>query len=251
MGSYILKGNLKILYTPSDEDKIAEVFTENNQMAIVYNNKDEETVSKYLKELEDTKKVDEVLAYGNTIGEKLKYDEFNDKLEELNTDTKIDDYLLKILYYNYYNDNKDKTMTFNEFIKFTEDNVLNNKNLSSKIDNNTKNNIERLKKFTSTSEMNKKRTYSEIANILEIDKNDAYNLFIYYYSNKVNIKLPIKDFVNFINKDVLTNENYSSNIPKSAKDSLTTLNKFLNKNTIAKSMNSTEWQIYLKLIKIQ
>ena len=219
LGSYILKGNLKILYTPSDEDKIAEVFTENNQMAIVYNNKDEEKISKYLKELEDTEKVDEVLAYGNTIGEKLKYDEFNDKLEELNTDTKIDDYLLKILYYNYYNDNKDKTMTFNEFIKFTEDNVLNNKNLSSKIDNNTKNNIERLKKFTSTSEMNKKRTYSEIANILEIDKNDAYNLFIYYYSNKVNIKLPIKDFVNFINKDVLTNENYSSNIPKSAKDS--------------------------------
>ena len=204
LGSYILKGNLKILYTPSDEDKIAEVFTENNQMAIVYNNKDEEKISKYLKELEDTEKVDEVLAYGNTIGEKLKYDEFNDKLEELNTDTKIDDYLLKILYYNYYNDNKDKTMTFNEFIKFTEDNVLNNKNLSSKIDNNTKNNIERLKKFTSTSEMNKKRTYSEIANILEIDKNDAYNLFIYYYSNKVNIKLPIKDFVNFINKDVLT-----------------------------------------------
>ena len=46
--------------------------------------------------------------------------------------------------------------------------------------------------------------------------------------------------VNFINKDVLTNENYSSNIPKSAKDSLTTLNKFLNKNTITKSMNSTE-----------
>ena len=83
--------------------------------------------------------------------------------------------------------------------------------------------------------MNKKRTYSEIANILEIDKNDAYNLFIYYYSNKVNIKLPIKDFVNFINKDVLTNENYSSNIPKSAKDSLTTLNKFLNKNTITKA----------------
>ncbi len=66
--------------------------------------------------------------------------------------------------------------------------------------------------------MNKKREHIiEIANILEIDKNDAYNLFIYYYSNKVNIKLPIKDFVNFINKDVLTNENYSSNIPKSAK----------------------------------
>ena len=62
-------------------------------------------------------------------------------------------------------------------------------------------------------------------------------LFIYYYSNKVNIKLPIKDFVNFINKDVLTNENYSSNIPKSAKDSLTTLNKFLNKKNVHKILN--------------
>ena len=81
------------------------------------------------------------------FGEKLKYDEFNDKLEELNTDTKIDDYLLKILYYNYYNDNKDKTMTFNEFIKFTEDNVLNNKNLSSKIDNNTKKQYRKIKKI--------------------------------------------------------------------------------------------------------
>ena len=60
-------------------------------MAIVYNNKDEETVSKYLKELEDTEKVDEVLAYGNTIGEKLKYDVFNEKTEELKTDSKIED----------------------------------------------------------------------------------------------------------------------------------------------------------------
>ena len=240
VGSYILKGNLEILYTPSDEDKIADVFTENNQMAIIYNNKDEETVSKYLKELEDNGKVDEVLAYGNTIGEKLKYNEFNNKLEELETDTQIDNYLLKILYYNYYNDNQERKMTFDEFVEFTENNVLNNENFSSKIDDDAKSNIKRLKKFTSNSEMNKKRTYSEIANILEINQNDVYNLLVYYYADKVNINLTIKDFVNFINNDVLTNNDYSNNIPKSAKDDLCTLNKFLDKNKITKSMNSAE-----------
>lgn len=240
IGSYILKGNLGILYTPSDEDKIADVFKENNQMAIIYNNKDEETVSKYLKELENTENVDDVLAYGNTIGEKLKYNEFNDKLEELETDTEIEDYLLKILYYNYYNDNVETKMTFDEFVNFTDNNVLNNENFSSKLDNDVDSNIKRLKNFTSTSEMNKKRSYSEIANILEINQNDMYNLFVYYYADKVNINLTIKDFVNFVNNEVLTNNDYSSNIPKSAKDDLNTLNKFLDKNKITKSMNSTE-----------
>lgn len=240
IGSYILKGNVGIIYTPSDEDKIADVFKKNNQIAIIYNNKDEEKVSKYLEELENTEETTDVLAYGNTIGEKLKYNEFNDKLEELETDTKIEDYLLKILYYNYYNDNPETKMTFDEFVKFTENNVLNNENFSSKLDNDAKSNIKTLDNFISNSEINKKRTYREIANILEINENDVYNLFVYYYQDKVNISLTIKDFVNFVNNEVLTNNDYSSNIPKSAKDDLNTLNKFLDKNTITKSMNSTE-----------
>ena len=75
---------------------------------------------------------------------------------------------------------------------------------------------------------------------MEISENDVYNLFVYYYQDKVNVSLTIKDFVNFVNNEVLTNNDYSSNIPKSAKDALSTLNKFLDKNTITKSMNSTE-----------
>ena len=240
VGSYILKGNLGILYTPSDENKIADIFDENNQFAIIYNNKNEDKVANYLKELENTEKVDEVLAYGNTIGEKLKYNEFNSKLEELETDTQIDDYLLKILYYNYYNNDQETKMTFDEFVEFTENNVLNNGNFSSKIDSDVNANIKRLKKFTSNEEMNKKRTYNEIADILEINQNDCYNLFVYYYADKVNIDMTIKEFVNFINNEVLTNNEYSSNIPTSAREDLKTLSKFIDKNTINKNINSSQ-----------
>lgn len=240
VGSYILKGNLRILYTASEEDKIAEVFPENNQMAIIYKSEDEEKIAKYLKELENTEKVDEVLAYGNTIGENLKYNEFNNKLQDLNVDTQIEDYLLKILYYKYYNENIENKMTFNEFVDFTKNNVLNNKNFSSKIDEDIKNDIDKLEKFSSTEEMNKKRTYSDIANILDIDENDCYNLFVYYYSDKTNINLTIDQFINFIKKDVLTNNNYSGNIPEDAKKSIEAVSKFTNKNTINKSMTSKE-----------
>ena len=240
VGSYILKGNLRILYTASEEDKIAEVFPENNQMAIIYKSEDEEKIAKYLKELENTEKVDEVLAYGNTIGENLKYDEFNNKLQDLNVDTQIEDYLLKILYYKYYNENIENKMTFSEFVDFTKNDVLNNKNFSSKIDEDIKNNIDKLEKFSSTEEMSKKRTYSDIANILDIDENDCYNLFVYYYSDKTNINLTIDQFINFIKKDVLTNNNYSGNIPEDAKKNIETVSKFTNKNTINKRMTSKE-----------
>ena len=240
VGSYILKGNLGILYTASEEDKIAEVFPENNQMAIIYKSEDEEKIEKYLKKLENTEKVDEVLAYGNTIGENLKYNEFNNKLQDLNVDTQMEDYLLKILYYKYYNKDIKNKMTFNEFVDFTKNDVLNNKNFSSKIDEDIKNDIDKLEKFSSTEEMNKKRTYSEIANILDIDENDCYNLFVYYYSDKTNINLTIDEFINFIKKDVLTNSNYSRSIPEDAKKSIETVSKFTNKNTINKSMTSKE-----------
>lgn len=240
VGNYILKGNLRILYTTSEEDKIAEVFPENNQMAIIYKSEDEEKIAKYLKELENTEKVDEVLAYGNTIGENLKYNEFNNKLQDLKVDTKIKDYLLKILYYKYYNEDIQNEMTFSEFVDFTKNDVLNNKNFSSKIDEDIKNNIDKLEKFASTEEINKKRTYSEIANILDIDGNDCYNLFVYYYSDKTNINLTIDEFMKFIKKDVLTNNNYSGSIPEDAKKSIETVSKFTNKNTINKSMTSKE-----------
>lgn len=240
VGSYILKGNLGMLYTNSEENMIAHIFPENNQIAIIYNNKDEETVSKYLKDLESPEKVDEVLAYGNTINEKLKYNEFNNKLDELDTQTHIDEYLLKILYYDYYSKNQENKMTFNEFVEFTENNVLNNENFSSKLEPDVDSNVKRLKNFTSIEEMNKKRTYNEIANILDINKNDIYNLFVYYYSDKININLTIDEFINFLNNEVLTNNDYSSSISSSEKKKLSNLSKFTNKNTITKSMNSTE-----------
>ncbi len=240
VGSYILKGNLRMLYTAQEVDKVAEIFPENNQMAIIYNNEDEEKISKYLSTLEDFGKVDKVLAYGNTIGQKLKYNELNQKLEELEVDTQIDDYLLKLLYYKYYNNDVEHKMTFDEFVTFTKNNVLNNEKFSSQIDENTKSNIERLEKFTKEEEMNQKRTYREMAKILDMDEDDSYNLFVYYFSDKVTINLTISEFVNFIQKDVLTNKQYAGSIDASAQEGLNTISKFTNKKTLNKKMNSQE-----------
>ncbi|MGN1301754.1 MAG: MMPL family transporter, partial [Clostridia bacterium] len=239
-GCYALKGNLGISYTEDTSNKISEIFSENNQMALIYNSKDEETVARYLQEIEKEEKVEEVLGYGNTINESLTYDKLNEKLNDLGSDTEVEDYLLKIIYYNYYNQDENNTISFNEFVSFIQKNVYNNENVVNKIDAETKANINRLSNFTNSTEINRKRTAAEIANILEIDEEDVKDILVYYNSKNNNIKISLNDFIKFMNKDVLTNEKYASKINDSAKNSLNRLSKFTNINTIQKKMPSQE-----------
>jgi len=238
--SYLEKGNLNILYTNSEEDAISKIFSENNQIAIIYKNEDEEKIEKHLKEIEETDKVDEVLAYGNTINEELKYDELNDKLSDLGSSVTIEDYLLQILYYKYYNPNEANKMTFNELVTFIQDDVYKNQNMSEKLDDETKENVDRLKNFTSSDLVNKKRNSSEIASILAIDKSQVDDILIYYNSKNNNLRISLNDFIKFMNNDVLTNETYAKKVDNTAKANLNKLSKFTNSNIIQKKMTSSE-----------
>ena len=238
--SFLLKGNLGIDYTDSQTDKIADIFSENNQIAILYKNEDEEEISKKLEELENEEKVDEVLAYGNTINEKLTYDKLKDKLKDLGSDVDIEDYLLKIVYFDYFNPEKNNTITFKEFIDFIENEAYTNEKTNEKINDKTKKDITRLKNFVVEEDINRKRTSSDISSILEIDKSKIEDIFTYYLSKNNNTQITLNDFINFMNKDVLTNEKYASKINSDSRNKLNTLSKFTNKQTIQKKITSSQ-----------
>lgn len=240
VASYFLKGNLGILYTDSETDKVGQVFSENNQMAIIYDNKYEKEISKLCKNLENNKKIDQVLCYGNTINEKLTYDNLNNKFKKLGQDVNIDDYLLKIIYYNYYNKDNDPKMTFNEFIQFIKNNIYTKETLNIKISDDIKNNIDILSNFTTKENLDKQRTAGEIANILGISEDEVKSLFVLYNSKQTNTTISITDLINFINNDVLTNETYKNSIDNSMKQDLNKLSKLTNVKTINRKMTSKE-----------
>lgn len=240
IGSYLLQGSLGISYTDTTSNEVNKVFSENNQMALIYNSKDEEIVAEYLKKLENEEKVESVLGYGNTINESLTYDKLNDKFNDLEVDTDVEEYLLKIIYYNYYNQDEANTISFDEFVKFIQDDVYKNQNVANKIDEETKANINKISNFTNSTQINKKRTSLEISNILEIDEQNVEDILIYYNSKNNNIKISLNEFIKFMNKDVLTNEKYASKVDNNAKNSLKTLSKFTDVNTIQKKMTSKE-----------
>lgn len=238
--SFLLKGNLGILYTDSEENEISKIFVENNQMAVIYKNEEEEKLPKILEQLETQDKVSQVLGYGNTINEKLTYHELGEKLEDLGSDVDIEDYLFKILYYNYYNQTEDNTMTFQEFIDFIQTEVYNNDKISEELDDETRQNIDRLSKFTAENTMNQLRTASEIAGILEIEPKDVEDVLIYYNAKHNTLKLSVAEFIDFINNDVLTDPQYADKITASNRDKLNTLAKFTNARTNDTKMSSAD-----------
>lgn len=240
IAAYILKGNIGILYTGTQQDEVGKHFPSTNQIAIIYENKYDEIITKYCKSIEDDEKVNQVLCYGNTINEKLAYNELNQKFKDLGQDTEIDDYLIKIIYYNYYNKNTKDSMTLSEFTKFIKSDVYSNEKVSESIDDNIKENMDLLENFATKDNVNQKRTASEIANILDMNESDANDLLIYYNSKHLDTKMSIKDFVNFMINEVRVDPNYGSSVDANTLASLKQLQSFINTNTINKQMTSNE-----------
>ncbi len=230
--SFLLKGNLDISYTASELDEVSKVFEKNNQIAVIYKNSEEENVSKYLKNIEQEGKVEEVLGYGNTINEKVKSEELLNKIEDLGASVDIEDYLLKIIYYKYYNPEESNNMTFDEMVKFIQNDVYNNPKMEKELDGNIKSEINRLSNFTDKTLINKSRTISDISNVLKIQKGDIEDVLVYYNSKNNNLQLTLNDFIKFINTQVITDNKYGKNIDQKTRDSLNKLSKFTDKNAI-------------------
>ena len=248
-GSMILKGNVGIDYTSSANDQIKEVFEETNQIAVIYKNEDEEKMNEICHSYEENEDLKQVLCYGNTIGEPEKYNEMKDKAKDLGSELDVEDYLIKVLYYHYFNADEDNTMSLEELVLFIQNEVENNPNFSSDVSSSTRSQIERLSNFVVKSKMNLDRTISELAKIFEMDEEALKKVFVLYGNNETNstigksvteTKMTLAEFVNFMNTKVLTNPDYSGEVSDDAKAKLKQLTPFLNKTTINKQMGAEE-----------
>lgn len=236
--AYFLQGNTTILYTDSEQDKVGKIFPATNQIAIVYENKYEEFIASYCKELEKDQNIDQVLCYSNTINEKLPYDELNQKLESLGGYTNIEEDLLKLIYY-YYHQEENKMMA-DEFITFVKTEIYSNDKFNNSITDEIKENLDLLSNFTNPEEINKKRSVEDIASILEIEKSDAESILIYYNSKNIDTKMTLKQFVDFMLNDVANDSKYSSNLDKNTIDELKQLQYFTNTSLINQKMNAKD-----------
>ena len=119
--------------------------------------------------------------------------------------------------------------------------VLTNEKYASKVNNNAKNSLNTLSKFTNVNTIQKKMNSKEMAQLFEMSETTMNDLYTYYISvNDIDTKMTISEFANFVLSDVLSNPNYASNFDETTKNNIKMLATFSNSNIINKSMNATE-----------
>lgn len=250
--AFLLKGNVNILFTASENNKIKDVFPENNQTALIYQNSEEKRAAELCNKFEKRDEVVQILCYSNTIGEKEKYDEIVPKANKLNS-TKVsgktagdgstidtEDYLIKAIYYYYFRGDK-HTMSLPELVTFIQNEVIPDERFAGEVSARTVRDIDRFSNFVISEKMNRPRTKAEMAELLEVDSSLLDELYtLYLAEHPTGVKLTLYQFAYFVTNEVLTNPEYASMIGPSERADLAKLLLFSNPNVTNRKQNAAE-----------
>ena len=231
-GSFLLKGSTTIDYTSSQNNKIKDVFDEANQMALVYNGKMDEEVTDVCKKFDAREDTVRVLCYGNTINEPEKYNEVVPKINEL-SDEKVDTegYLIKAIYYHYYKNTDNLTITLDDFVKFLQRDVFPDEKFSDEVTNEIREKVDRFSYFTDQQKVNQPRSKEEIASILGVDASKLDEVYVLWLSEqKSTVRLTLYEFAQFVSNEILTNPKYASMVTASQRSDLASLKLFSDHN---------------------
>ncbi|MCQ2571254.1 MAG: MMPL family transporter [Candidatus Saccharibacteria bacterium] len=241
-GAFMLKGSTTIDFTSAQNNKIKDVFSETNQIALVYDSRMDEQVTELCKKLDKQKETTRVLCYGNTINEPEKYNELIPAVRKLsNKDVNLDDYLMKALYYRYYKDVDAHMISLGDFVNFLQRDVFPSDHFSDLITDDIVVKVDQFSYFTDQKKVNQPRTKAEIAKILGVDPAKLDSLFVLYFSEQeITTKLTTYQFASFAINDILTNPEYASMIGASQKADLAKLLTFSNSNITNTSKTAAE-----------
>ena len=149
----------------------------------------------------------------------------------------IDEVTTKSIYTLYTSKNSTTKLTPQEFVKF----ILEHKNdraLSNSLNADTINNLSLLQKAMNGVANNQNYSSQELGDLLGINTSDLSLLYGLYSSKYINPNqtISLKELVNFILNDVVTNPEYSGNFDEETKSSLNTIRGIMNA-----SLNNTKY----------
>ncbi len=232
VGAFFLKGTTAIDFTGSENNKIKDVFSETNQMALVYDAKMDEQVTELCKKLDASEQTTRVLCYGNTINEPEKYNEIIPKVNSLaSNDVDVEDFIIKALYYEYYKDVDAHLISLTDFVNFLQRDVFPDSYFADQLTPETINKINQFSYFTDQKKVNTPRSKAEIASILGVDPAKLDDLFILYFADQdITTKLTTYQFASFVTNEIVPNANYGAMLTSAQKSDLAKLMMFSNSN---------------------
>ena len=228
----ILQDSTEIVFTLADEDPIAEVIPNSNPIVLLYRNEDDEAVTKMANELLDSdEKIRAAVSYSTMLGAPYTAEELADSLVTLNEELDMDPELLKILYFDYFNQGNNVTMTASQFLHFLADDVVTNELFEEHLDSDIRDNIDLMLEFADAYNLKKWKSASQLADTFDMDVSMVQKILLLAYTtyggaDAGTMTLPV--FADFVANELAYDPEYSSMFNSSTLALMDTLLTFTN-----------------------
>ena len=250
IGSFGLRNGVDFSYAQSWLTQIDKVFGHTNTIVMVYDEEDGEKAGELADSLEDDSKVRSAVCYESTLGKQRLVADMHDFIDDLrdesnsssdskggtdsSSDMDLSNAMLKMIYYDYHMGDPDFTLTIPEFVAFLRGDVFNDPDFADSIDQETKDQINDMVKFTDRSALTTKKTAAGLADFFGMKKSQAAQLLLYYQikNGKSGESMTLPNFVDFLINDVATDSEYGKMISKSQLNQLKQLQPFTDKSAM-------------------
>ncbi|MBQ6843568.1 MAG: MMPL family transporter [Agathobacter sp.] len=240
---FFSKSGANIVYTMSLASEVDDVFPKDNQIVLLYDNKDEEAITELASKWEKQDGVDEVMAYGTTLGKPYTVSQLVNEIRTMDVDMgemEMDEDTLGILYYDYYANGNLPTMTVTDFINFLVDDVMTNEMFASEIDASMTENIDTMKKLADAQQLTKSMSISAMADFFGMSSSEVKQLYMLYFAKNGGVDtgaMTVPVFADFLVNEVANNPDYAAMFPAEMKGQLQMILTFTNKDTIQAPLN--------------
>lgn len=237
VGAYFFQGNTKIAYTLEEENPIAEIFPASNAIVLLYENGDDDSVTKIAEELEQKPFVKSALSFSTTLGKPYRAEELADAIRDMTDEMVVDPSLLAILYYNYYTGGELPSIPLGEFLHFIAEDVVENQAFSEYMEGGIREEIHRIETFADAGTLTRPMNAAELADFLDIGEDEIRQLLLYYViqnggAETGTMTLPV--FADFVGNEIASDEEYSSLLHEAALSQMQMLSDYTDAEKMTK-----------------
>lgn len=235
-GAFFLRSNVNITYTMGGFDRVNQVFTPENNIVVLYDNKDENSVAVLAEKWKENASVDSINAYSTTLGMELDYMELADI-------TGMDETLIALMY-NFYFDEKneeEQKISLGDFLQFLKNDIAANEQFASLFDEDALAMIDAL----SGEDAQPRLSAGEFAAYGGMDITATEQIFGYYFSMNEYTKdgkIAIGDLTQFLMTEVAINEQFA---PLFTEDNISQLQVMSGDASFEQEMTSGEIAGYM------
>ena len=167
----VLQSFARIEYSYAEESLVTDIFPQDDNLLIVYDNADEDKIDQVLEYLAKDEHVTSVQAYANTLGMKVSCQDIAGMMG-------IDEMFVNTLFYMYEHGMMAEPMLLVDFTNFiTSDSFLGNEMFSSMIDEESRAQVGQLGGLVSALASEEKYSADELSAILTVDKKIVQSIF--------------------------------------------------------------------------